>query len=114
MARPRKTTRLTSLEAGVIAYVTYGWLTVAEATLALGCHRRTLERWLVVLGVDARSARIRYVSRLIAKAEGRGFRPLTKAQLRERGVRAVVDYEPLSSGAGPPANRHKIALRDLA
>lgn len=91
MARPRKLATLTPFERGVVAYVLYGWMTVAEAVEALGCHRRTFERWLVALDIDAATSRARYVQRLTAKAEGTGRRPLTKAQMRARGAATMPD-----------------------
>lgn len=93
MARPRKTAHLTTREAGVVALVSYGRLTVAEGTMALGCHRTTLGRLLKAAGVSPTASRRAYVNKLLSQAEGIGRRPLTKAQLRERGVRAVVDHD---------------------
>lgn len=84
---------LTAYERGIVAYLAYGRMTQAEACTALQCHRTQLVRLLANLDIDTLSARRAYVATLMRRAEGTGFRPLTKAQLRARGARTLSDFD---------------------
>lgn len=93
MARPvLLPSDLDAFTAGIVSYLAFGWVSAAEAATILNVERSTVSRLCRRFGINPKTARARYLSRLVANAEGRGSRPKTKHQMRIYDTQAIAAY----------------------